>query len=283
MTSEIMRGITETHYAELPGVRASTLKAFARSGLHGAASLLKPHETGTAAMRLGTALHASILEPEKFAQRWVEVKGLKPGAVSKTWAKADADLEADDVYPLAEGWPEQIRRMAKAVRGHPLAGRLAETMADRELTVTWDDPALGVKGKARIDFTSETKRGLVLGDIKTTRAESVSDFERDAARFGYHLQAAWYSRAAMMAGLCDHEPGFVFVAVTNYEPTDVVVFEACDDFLRQGRVDCERSLARLRAWNEQSEAHGMASGLVQLDLPKWMKDEAEPVHDWSEA
>lgn len=275
---QIWRGIPEAGYNELPGLRATALKAFAQSGVNGVSAVSEQKRT-TGTLALGNALHAALLEPERYAAAWVEMKGLKSGAVANTWAKAEAEAAADDCYPMAEGWGEYIAAMRDAVMSHPTAGRVMRALSEREISCAWQDDGLGVTGKARIDGIADTRAGRILVDIKTTAKTDIGGFERAAHDYGYHVQAAWYMRAAEMCGLAEKNCGFVFIAVYK-DPIDVVVFEPSDDFIRQGRVDCERAIANWKHWKETGEATGLARTPLPLGLPKWASDDAQPKEIW---
>ena len=75
----------------------------------------------------------------------------------------------------------------------PSAAELV-TSAQRQVSLVWDDPATGIRCKARLDFL--TAAGIV--DLKTSW--DVSQFRGSIVRFGYHRQMAFYRRGLALVG-----------------------------------------------------------------------------------
>lgn len=250
-------------YKADPSLNASTIKNFAVSSLRGADRAGRNSEP-SAAMRLGTAFHARIELGDAFDGVAVEVKGLKPGAVPKTWANAEADLEPGQI-PLAEGQRIVVEKMHDAAMNHPSAGKLLRMPHDPELSVFWDDPDLGIPCKARIDrWISQTSCVL---DLKTTSDLTLSGLEKNVHNFGYHMQAAWYMRAACI--MANALPEFLFVFVESSAPFDVVVSPLRTETVEQGWAECCRAAERWRRWRDTGEIEGISRSPLTLSLPRW--------------
>ena len=100
----------------------------------------------------------------------------------------------------------------------------------------WTDAEWNQLCKMRID--RETDAALV--DIKTTANIDLPLFARDAERFGYHIQAAFY-RDGYLALTGKAKP-FTIIAVETQQPHRVKVYPFGDASLLAGRMAYKRGL-----------------------------------------
>ena len=80
--------------------------------------------------------------------------------------------------------------MNESLLSHPVAGGLIAG-GETENTAIWNDPLYGFRCKCRPD--KGFKDIGVLVDLKSAKDASPFEFSKDAANFGYHVQAAWYT------------------------------------------------------------------------------------------
>lgn len=257
-----------TEYLADPGLNASTLKKFRESGKAGAMAMADDSPP-SASPRFGSALHAYMEDRQAFEAKAVTVDKLKPGALPKTFAKAEQDHPGKII--LAEGWAEKIVRMAEEIRAHPAAGPLERLTAEREVCVYWDDPDLGVRCKACLD---RFRPGVGAVDFKTIGEMTHKGIERNVHTYGYHMQAAWYIRA-MRFGLGIEFPSFAFIFVGSDAPHDVVVCDLDERAIVRGWIDCLAAFRRWHEWKTTGSAPGLASSVMTVMLPKWADDERE--------
>lgn len=259
-------------YFALPYASSTSLRRLLR--LSPAHARVEIEETD--ALRIGTAAHAATLEPEGAARLYYRVGIPKPDGRTKEGKllREDAEKSAKGRIILWEEEAQAIDAMRSAIWNHPIAADLLRH-SDRELTIIWDD-VTGVRCKARIDALSRMDEGLlILADVKTTSGGAHVDFQRSLANYDYHIQAAFYLRAAEAAGL--HCERFVFIVVEKQPPFGVVTHLLDDEAIAKGWEAIMRGLAR---WGE-CEATGQwpsyPKDLVPLTLPKWhSKEEKEP-------
>jgi len=266
-------------YLRLDALSASTIDRFHTSARTGVHYLMGEPTPPSREFRLGTALHMRLLEPDRFKNDCVEVEGLKDGAIASTRAKHDAEHPGKTV--LSEGWTDLIERMAEGVLAHRLARRLLEhPSATSELTMVWDDPSLGVRCKCRFDLMVSNGLSAAAADLKTTKVEDLADFNRDAAKYGYHRKAAWYWRGAMAHGYDIRS--MPFIAVQSSAPFECGVFEFdLDAVTRLGWAQCEEAAGRYRRWRETGEVVGeMDTTLRGMSVPPWLDEPGrQPVTD----
>jgi hypothetical protein len=114
-------------------------------------------------------------------------------------------------------------------------------------------------------------------DLKTTKDPLPRLFARDAARYLYHGQIAWYHDGAIASGaLASHAAGPpMIVAVQTVEPYDVAVYFVSEATLEAGRALVRRLIDRLAACQAADIWPGVAPEPVWLELPRWADERDE--------
>lgn len=219
------------------------------------------------AMKLGTAAHCRILEPEIFASRYVSTADGRPKTKDDLMAEltqqgitfkksaSKPELEAL-LYP--DGAPKDKRERLDAKTWEQVHN-MWDALRFHDLTSEWFDPGIkayrkhnevsiyilnpqGQVLKGRFDRLHSTKDGkLQIVDLKTTKDSSPREFSRTATRLSYDLQAAWYTELATKAfpGI---EVEFVFCVVETEAPHGINVFKASENFLSNGRKKMAKAL-----------------------------------------
>jgi exodeoxyribonuclease VIII len=127
-------------------------------------------------MRIGSAVHCLILEPENFDKRFAVWDGVRKGKAYDAFSQENAGKsilnasENEDVMAMVESIPEEI-----ALKLQPCA---------KEVSVYNDQ----LKLKCRIDAYDE-KEGVIY-DLKTI--SNIYEAEHHGPKFAYHIQAALY-------------------------------------------------------------------------------------------
>lgn len=257
------RRVAREDYDRLARVNFSTLKSIGRSPLHYAYRLVKA-DKDTGPKKTGRATHLAVFEPDQFrATCALWTGGVRRG---KEWDAFRKKNPGRDILTEAEN--EKCLAIQKAVR----ADRIAHPYVSEgqgEVTMLWTamvevGPLLQCKG--RIDFDGAT----ALVDLKSTRDASPDGFGREVWRYGYHVQAAWYSDAYYLAtGI--RKP-YVLVAVEVEAPHVVQVYRVPEVVLELGRETYRAWLEKLAICREESRWPGYADGELELTLPKWAVD-----------
>jgi hypothetical protein len=241
------------------------------AGRRGLVAPAIPEPTPTAALRWGSLVHLRVLEPYEFRRRVY----VKPPDLNRRSNAGKAELDRRDAEGMLAVSIEEEQRLeaiGAAVLAHPLAGRMLES-SEREVAFTWRDDATGIDCRARVDMLRLRGRGAVIVDLKTTDDPSPFEFGRSAARYGYHRQAAFYSRP--IRELVGTAPMFCFVAVRSTPPHEVVVYriDAADIAAADRQVD--RAMRQLAACIETNTwAAPWESPTAQtLELPRWALEE----------
>lgn len=216
----IHANMSMTEYAALPGWNYSAIKYGRRSMAHARHAADDKGREQSDAMLIGEALHCWLLERDLWDKRFIVAE--VPDRRSKLGKEEYAGLvnAAAGRSIITPEQAELVRGMARRISMHPRARELRDAKGQTEVVITWDDPS-GLRCKARLDKIS-VDQGIIV-DIKTTKNASDSAFGRDAANYGYPLQAAMYERACSMAGIAIQ--GIEIIAVENEPPHGVNVFQ----------------------------------------------------------
>lgn len=269
-------------YQRIDAVNQSLLKHFAHSPAHARYEMLHPSEP-SASMTMGTAVHAAVLEPDRFKADYVVAPKCdkRTNAGKAEWADFEAANKGKDWLPEAEY--QNALAMASAVRAHPQARALLDGRGKNELTAVWLDEETGVKCKARIDrlttitdcIDGHDHNWPTIVDIKTTRDASRDKFAKSMIDYGYHIQAAFY-----IDGLYAIQPVnrlWHIIAVENVPPFGAAVYRIAPASIELGRAKYREHLRRYANCMESGVWPGYPQDIVELDVPAWALRELETV------
>jgi len=222
------------------------------------ARLTAPPEPRTPAQRWGTLVHLYTLEPENVARE----TAITPAGIDRLV------LEACGREPVSEDEHRELQLIADAVHAHPTAGRIlaAGHPSTAEMSLYWTDTDTGARCRARPDQV--TTDALVV-DLKTTTNASADAFQRDAWKFRYHVQAAFYLDALRTLGRSAES--FVFIAVEKEPPYLVQVFVATDEFVDAGRAAYKSDLETYKSCLASGSWPGFPTDAQPLTIPAFAK------------
>ena len=268
----------DRYHADRGPVSASALARFARSPAHyrAWADGEIPDEP-TPAMRLGSAVHCAVLEPNEWGVRYV----VQPADVDrrnkegKAWAAAQGDREI-----LTADQGEVVWGIRRAVERHPLASALLlRTPGVNERVARWTDKATGLACKARMDRVCIHDLGLgpepVIVDLKTASDASPDGFRRTLGN-NNGRQCVHYQSALEALGIAAAAP-FLWVVTETAAPFSVAVY-AMPARARMAMVDqYRRELQRLAVCLAANDWPGYTPDdqPMEIDLPPWWYRQTE--------
>lgn len=222
-------------------------------------------DASSPALEFGTAFHCALLEPEQFARLYVvepdfgdcrkkEARGLRD-----EWR---ADNAGKKLLTAADD--EAIRGMSASVREHPFASRMLIGGA-REVTALWRDQATGLRCKARADYYSEPLKLLV--DVKTTDDARAHAFERSVAKYGYHMQRAFYGDGFAACGA--PVDNFVFLVVEKTPPYLVALYVLDVAAVARGREAIRQAMSSLAECLRSKKFPGYTNSIQTIGVPPW--------------
>ena len=253
-------------YRAAPALNWSLLKTIAKSPLHFRHRRDNPRPDSPT-FRVGRAVHAAILEPERFEAEWVVYAGRRAG---KAWTAFFEEHEGREILNATEY--DTVVAMASAVRSRPdLAAVLEDGLA--EVSLLWHERFRGYDliFKARADWIYHDGDSWVVLDLKTTRDVEARSFGRDAARLMYHGQLAHYAEG-LSATLGGAPVRAELLVVETEAPHDCGLYRLDDVALQCGRARREQLLSRYAACVESGEWPGQLPEPGYLLLPTWELD-----------
>jgi hypothetical protein len=255
----MIRSLTFDEYAAIDAANWSRLRMMPRSPMHARAT-----RESTPTLARGVALHSLILTPDEFEQRYAIGPrcDLRTKEGKATWAEFEAS--AGDRICLRGEDGDDLLAMRDAIWAHTDASRMLRETVAVEQSIVWEQD--GIACKARPDaWTAST-----LIDLKSTTDASPDAFERSAAKYGYHGQAAWYLRGLHECGVS--LPHAHIIAVESSPPYGVAVYRVSDAAIRQGEREAAVYFSHWRSCVLAGEWPGY-QGVADLYLPIYAQDE----------
>lgn len=269
-------------YNSLPGVSMSRLKELRRSPQHYLHRLSNAKET--APLRLGTAAHAAVLEPERFERQFAvwsrrgDSGNLAPRR-GQYWDTFTAEHPGKTI--ITEDEFELAVAIAKAVRSNPNAAHYLAN-GDPEVTMQWQ-MADGRRCRGRVDwFTRCAPYGggeVVphLVGLKSARDCRPFKFGNQSAVLGYHLSWGFYRDGYFsIKGI---EPRVIEIVVESESPHAVAVYSIPADIIDQGRDEYQNLMLRLAECESTGHFPGPQEYEEPLSLPSWVYPEADDISD----
>lgn len=256
-------GVAEDEYRRWPYAAQSILKLLRdKTPAHAFEAMTHP-EPPTPALRLGSAIHMAVLQPDLFATRYAVAPAVDRRTKDGKAAWEAFAVENDGRTILtADEWRECLA-VRDSVAAHPTARKLLEGEAER--SAVWQDADTGVWCKGRFDDIA--RRVGALTDLKTTADASPSAFTRSIYRYGYYLQAAHYLQGAQALGI---DAGFfTVIAVEKTAPYCVAVYHIRDDAVQAGYDELRQLLETYARCEETGVWPGYPNEAVEIDLPPY--------------
>lgn len=223
----------------------------------------QPKRSQTPAMRMGTAFHCAILEPEKFKETYK----IMPEVKAKTLkAYKDAVKDNPGVEILNGLDALNLNGMIKAVMSNDAARELLSLDGWCEVSGFHTDPETGVNLRHRFDKLTKCGVGI---DLKKTQSVNPDEISKTIAKYGYHLQDALYSDA--YKEITGHDLNqFYFIFVEEKYPHQVAVVFLDDVSKQIGRDEYRNLLVDYNYYSQNRDQVNNNSGVEMVSLPEWI-------------
>lgn len=255
-------------YHASEGLNISKLKRLARSPLHFAFEPPAPAEGEALPLHLGKAAHCAVLEPERFKHdyvvwdRYSEAGNLCPRK-GQYWDAFKAKHAHQEIC-MPEEYEHAIA-MQHAVRSDKDASKYLQRGA-AEVSMRWMMHGRLCRGRA--DWLGMVDKKPHLVGLKTAADARLWQFSGAAARYGYHLQWAWYHDGYEYIRRV--KPAMKEIVVESRPPYAVVVYDIPDEVIEEGRYEYERLLELLSDCERAKEWPGPGmGGEVTFSLPAY--------------
>jgi len=261
----------EVYHADINSVGVGGLRDFGRSPLHYWWAHRRPGREkpkATPAQVTGTAIHAAVLEPERFTRDFaaapeVDRRSKEGKAIHAEFLERAAGrnvITMDDFRAAAA--------IAARIRESRLGCLFFSDSPRAELSVYWTDRASGVRCRMRPDLVPSGQP--VILDLKSCETAEESRFRNRAFDQGYPMRAAWYVDGWRAA--TGEKRDYVFAAWEKAEPYANAWYYAEDEMIQHGRAQYQRLLKRFAECLAADAWPGYFDGLQPLLLPPWASE-----------
>ncbi|PHS13451.1 MAG: hypothetical protein COA78_06860 [Blastopirellula sp.] len=255
-------------YHASAGIGNSGLGLVARSPAH---YNYAPAKDSTRAMVIGSAIHCSLLEPEKFAEEYLLLRDVKDRRASAYKEAVKAHGNGD--FVLTAGESDQVKGMQDSVYAQQHAKALLETDGTREVAIYTKDKETGVIVKIKIDILTASGRII---DLKKTTDSRPEAFSKSIFNYRYHVQAAFYSDVYEWA-TGEKLATYGILCVEQEIPNAAMLYVIDDEALAMGRALYRKALNTYAKCMESKEWPAYSDKPQIISLPPWglKQNEAE--------
>lgn len=253
----------EQEYRAHPALNFSSGKHLLKSQKHFLAEKSAKFEPSRE-MVIGTFVHAQILEGIRPPY------AIKPEGMSfvtkegKAWRDANAGVEI-----LTESESLTINRTIDAIRANKDVMYLLDRCPNREQGII--TKYRGVEIKARLDAHGmDEAQARIICDLKTTGDANPETWGAHAAKLGYFAQMAFYKTALAMETGIDYTPSWVWIVAETNAAADVVIYRPPAEAVEIGQRQLDIIIDRYLDLMETGVPKGYPSGLIDLEVPRWM-------------
>lgn len=255
-------------------LRFSTLKHFASSPAHFAYWHGREMEP-SAAMRIGTAVHAAVLGGAPV----VRYDGTRRG---KEWESFQASWPGATILTATEY--DTVQECSIAVKYSPASAThvvlpLSDQAWQNEHYIEWTFN--GIPFRSTVDRHYGPYDAATLVELKTTRSAQPARFLRDATSRHYHAQLGVYREALRSVGVTVARA--VIVAVETVPPYNVTVLELTPRALDVGYRTACGWLEQYKVCESSGEWPGYAQAPIPFDIEPEMDLDFSGIDDAEEA
>ena len=255
----VVLGMPSEDYHGAEGISASGLKRVLRSPAH----YRYGRDVNTRAQHMGTAIHTALLEPERYAEEYVELD--VDDRRTKEAKEAEKQYGAERVLKASEA--EHIRGMQRAVWAHSKAQRQLQARGWTEVSVFAEDPETGATVRCRPDLLTE--QSVVL-DLKKVRDARDRPMQRAVADYGYDLSAALYCDAVYWA-TGEQPAAYALLCVEEEPPHGVRLLVLDDAWMERGRRLYRQALYTYAECMATDSWPAYGDDLSVLEAPRWIE------------
>lgn len=251
-------------YLAASGMSASALKVLSsKTPAHFRAWLLEEREA-TTAQAFGTLVHDFILLDQKVIQ--APKLNMRTNDGKAEFAALQSEAQRQGAVLVTEDEHQALHAIRESLHSVPAVYDVIDSCRSlKEVSgyVTLQSCAAKIRPDVRDPTTG------IIWDLKTCSDASPEGFQRDAWKWGYHIQAAWYLSVSNVI-----EPGrynsFRFIAVENKAPYAVAVYEASPAFLEAGADAVSRALTTFEECLQSKRWPGFSDEVKPLEPPAWI-------------
>ncbi len=176
---------------------------------------------------VGTAVHIAVLEPDKFDN---EVIKCGKNRMTKEYKELKKNKQSNQVIVTDIEYDKCLRIRDSVHQKSEVNKLLVSDNGQSEISAFAKDPRTKIKLKTRPDRAVMGSQSDILLDLKTTQLADEDSVVRSIARYGYHIQEAFYRHVWQLA-TNKKVSRFVFLFVEKEPPFACCLYEIPEAFL----------------------------------------------------
>lgn len=249
-------------YAAIPALRSSDLKNLRRSPAHFKAAVTHPKPVSPLlekAFAKGKAFDTLVLHGLQAFEQTVTIE---PDLNKNTKAYRQWRAENNGAGCILSAAEKQdILNMVEAAMRKERFSEIFGAPGIPHRVIVWQCPDTELWCKAEIDWITADNAVV---DLKSTADAGFWFFQRNAARLGYHGQAAFYlSGLTALTGYPHNE--FFFAAVEVDRPYESHVFRVSDEQVQRAMYYNEENMQTLKTCLQTDTWPGYQDDIIDLD------------------
>lgn len=259
------------YHADVNSVGVGGLRLVGRSPLHHWWAHRRPgRETPqpTPSQVTGTAIHAAVLEPERFRSEFAAAPDVDRRFKEGKAAYAEFMEQAAGRNVITAADERAALAIAERIRQSKLGAMFFADSPRTEVSVYWSDRKTGVRCRMRADLVPSTHPVIV--DLKSCDDAQESKLRNRAWDQGYAMRAAWYVDGWRAA--TGEKRDYVFAVWEKEEPYANAWYFAEDEMIEAGRAQYRGLLDTYAACLQSDRWPGYFDGLQPLHLPPWASE-----------
>lgn len=263
MEHGIYEGMPFSEYREIEAVNNTLLwDIVSKTPLHARYEQLHPKDTPS--LVFGRALHAKVLEPDTFGNKYIVAPEVdrRTKAGKATWAAFVESAGGREV--LTQEDAASIEAIAQAMQKQVIH-KLVRS-GEAEVVLVWEDEETGLLCKARLDYLHRAFDQIII-DLKSTEDASPEGFSRSMAKYGYHQQASFYSHGWEV--LANLTPAFTFLAVEKNPPYAAAAYQIQAASLDAGEISWRKAIRTYAECLEKDQWPGYEDKILPIEIPQW--------------
>ena len=221
--------MTEKEYRQHPAVSRSELFKISESPEK--FKFYKDNPTPpTPALIFGQVFHKLALQPEDFENEFAIVPNVDRRTKEGKQIYSDFLENSDGKTIINSDDYEKAKAMCESLYNNKYASKLLN--GDKEKPYFWIDETTGEECKCRLDCETDLSEITAIVDVKSSTDASVQGFMKDAVKYGYDFQSAFYTEGAKIN--TGKKYIFVFIVVEKEAPYAINIFQADSLFMKRG-------------------------------------------------
>lgn len=264
MTPGVYYDISNEDYHADPAIGSTSVKAISVSP----ANLYFNPFKGSKSAHLGTAIHAALLEPERFEKEFYQL----PDADRRSAAYKDAAKQYGDDFVLVGSEADTVNKMIESSKRNTDFNDYVNSAGHSEVSMFSRCDVTGLNLKCRFDRLSDSYPYPL--DVKSCKDASERGFSQAFGKFNYHIQAAFYLHVLRLATGRELNQ-FCFYAIENVAPYRNCMYYIGEESLNLGRDKMFEALEMIAECveNESARYEGIVLPSSEINIPFYMFDD----------